>query len=77
MEQLVEGYSRIKKCTNEGRAIMSLDVRIFQSGVEKMTTTRPIPETQYVENYIKAFYIPVENDFLVWCKEHPVSRFFF
>jgi len=71
MEQLVESYSKIKKCTNVGFAIMSLDIKTFQNGVEKMTSLRPIPMIQYVDNYIKAYYISTESDFLNWVKEHP------
>lgn len=70
MEQLVDGYAKIKKCTNEGRAIMSLDLRTFQSSVQKICPIKPIPHIAYVEGYIKAFYISTESDFLNWCKDH-------
>jgi len=70
MEQLVEGYSRAKKCTNEGRTIMLLDLKMFQNSLENICNIRPIPQTQYVEGYIKAFYL-TENDILEWCKAHP------
>lgn len=30
-EQLVEGYSQTKKCSDEGRALMSLDVKTLQA----------------------------------------------
>lgn len=29
-DQLVEGYSQTKKCSDEGRALMSLDVKTLQ-----------------------------------------------
>ena len=28
VETLVEGFSRVKRCTNEGRALMSLDLQV-------------------------------------------------
>lgn len=28
-ETLIEGLSRVKKCTDEGRALMSLDLQVF------------------------------------------------
>lgn len=30
-ETLVEGLSRIKKCTDEGRALMSLDLQVTEN----------------------------------------------
>jgi len=68
MEQLVEGYARVKKCTNEGRTIMSLDLQILQNGLGKLTTLRPIPHVHYVDSYIKAYFAV---DILEWCKQHP------
>eukprot|EP01119_Soliformovum_irregulare_P017840 TRINITY_DN5361_c0_g1_i1.p1 TRINITY_DN5361_c0_g1~~TRINITY_DN5361_c0_g1_i1.p1 ORF type:complete len:938 (+),score=326.83 TRINITY_DN5361_c0_g1_i1:314-2815(+) len=70
MESLVEGYSRIKKCSTEGRIQMSLDLKDLQSGLEKLTSLRPIPKLLYVENYIKAFFLS-EIELLPWVKEHP------
>jgi len=70
MEMLVEGYSRARRCTNEGRVQMSLDLKNIQTGLEKITNLRPVPHTHYVENYIKAYYLG-EVDILPWCKEHP------
>lgn len=49
---------------------MSLDLKTLQMGLEKLTTLRPIPKALYVENYIKAYFLP-EIEVLPWCKEHP------
>uniref|UniRef100_A0A2K6MTY2 VPS50 subunit of EARP/GARPII complex n=1 Tax=Rhinopithecus bieti TaxID=61621 RepID=A0A2K6MTY2_RHIBE len=54
---IVEGYANVKKCSNEGRALMQLD---FQ---------QPIPDKEFVETYIKAYYL-TENDMERWIKEH-------
>ncbi|KYQ89566.1 hypothetical protein DLAC_09518 [Tieghemostelium lacteum] len=58
METLIEAYSRIKKCNNYGRNLMIMDLKKLQSGLESLTTIRPIPHIQHVDKYITAFYLP-------------------
>lgn len=77
MEALVEGYSTVKKCNNEGRALMSLDLKIFTHSLQNLinsTGLRPPPNTSasiaLVENYIKAFYLP-PSELVVFSKDHP------
>uniref|UniRef100_A0A674NGW0 Syndetin C-terminal domain-containing protein n=1 Tax=Takifugu rubripes TaxID=31033 RepID=A0A674NGW0_TAKRU len=50
-----------KKCSNEGRALMQLDFQQFLMKLEKLTDLRPIPDKEFVETYIKAYYL-TEND---------------
>ncbi|XP_053914744.1 syndetin isoform X1 [Cuculus canorus] len=66
---LVEGYANVKKCSNEGRALMQLDFQQFLMKLEKLTDIRPIPDKEFVETYIKAYYL-TENDMDRWIKEH-------
>ncbi|KYB26887.1 Coiled-coil domain-containing protein 132-like Protein [Tribolium castaneum] len=66
---LVQGFSEAKKCSNGGRALMQLDFIQFLSKFEKMAGLRPVPHREYVENYIKAFYLP-ESELEKWIKEH-------
>lgn len=66
---LVEGYANVKKCSNEGRALMQLDFQQFLMKLEKLTDIRPIPDKEFVETYIKAYYL-AENDMEGWIKEH-------
>merc|ERR1712142_935330 len=54
----VEGFSCVKKCTNEGRALMQLDYQHFLMKLETLTDLRPIPDREYVEGYVKAYYLP-------------------
>uniref|UniRef100_A0A8C2N8J4 Syndetin C-terminal domain-containing protein n=1 Tax=Capra hircus TaxID=9925 RepID=A0A8C2N8J4_CAPHI len=63
---IVEGYANVKKCSNEGRALMQLDFQQFLMKLEK-----PIPDKEFVETYIKAYYL-TENDMERWIKEHRV-----
>ncbi|XP_028926247.1 syndetin isoform X1 [Ornithorhynchus anatinus] len=66
---IVEGYANVKKCSNEGRALMQLDFQQFLTKLEKLTDIRPIPDKEFVETYIKAYYL-TENDMERWIKEH-------
>ncbi|XP_053302914.1 syndetin [Pleuronectes platessa] len=66
---LVEGYANVKKCSNEGRALMQLDFQQFLMKLEKLTDMRPIPDKEFVETYIKAYYL-TENDMEQFIKNH-------
>ncbi|CAI8049389.1 Syndetin [Geodia barretti] len=65
----VEGFSLAKKCTNEGRALMQLDFQQYRTKVEKISGIRPLPYHQYVEDYIKAYYLS-ETDTEEWIRKH-------
>jgi len=61
METLIDSYSKIKKCNNYGRNLMIMDLKKLQAGLESLTTIRPIPHIQHVDQYITAYYLP-ESD---------------
>ena len=65
-------FSQAKKCSNEGRALMQLDYQQFLTKLGKLTDLRPIPDHDYVETYIKAYYL-TETDMESWIQEHRVS----
>lgn len=50
---------------------MQLDFQQFLMKLEKLTDIRPIPDKEFVETYIKAYYL-TENDMERWIKEHRV-----
>lgn len=50
---------------------MQLDFQQFLMKLEKLTDIRPIPDKEFVETYIKAYYL-TENDMESWIKEHRV-----
>lgn len=50
---------------------MQLDFQQFLTKLEKLTDIRPIPDKEFVETYIKAYYL-TENDMERWIKEHRV-----
>jgi hypothetical protein len=51
---------------------MQLDFTQFLSKLEKLTSIRPIPDREYVEQYIKAYYLP-DTVLEAWIQEHNVS----
>lgn len=55
---LVEGYSNAIKCSNGGRGLMQLDYRQLFVKLEKISGLKPIPYQDYVDRYVKAFYLP-------------------
>lgn len=65
----VEGFASAKKCSNEGRALMQLDFQQYLMKLEKLTDIRPIPDREFVETYVKAFYL-TENEMERWIREH-------
>eukprot|EP01112_Ceratiomyxa_fruticulosa_P022483 TRINITY_DN8232_c1_g1_i1.p1 TRINITY_DN8232_c1_g1~~TRINITY_DN8232_c1_g1_i1.p1 ORF type:complete len:995 (+),score=244.59 TRINITY_DN8232_c1_g1_i1:207-3191(+) len=72
MDTLLEGYTRIKKCSAMGRAAMQRDLKEIQIGLEQITGIKPIPGQTHVENYITAYYeITPDTDIISWAKEHP------
>ncbi|KAK0417574.1 hypothetical protein QR680_013088 [Steinernema hermaphroditum] len=67
---LVQGYVEAgRKCSNEGRALMQLDLQQLVMKMETMVDLRPIPYRAYVENYIKAYYLP-ESSLEQWIAQH-------
>lgn len=69
-EVLVEGLSRVKRCTDEGRALMSLDLQVLINGLKHFISVDVRPKLQIVETFIKAFYLP-ETEFVHWARAHP------
>ncbi|XP_057836167.2 uncharacterized protein LOC131046440 isoform X1 [Cryptomeria japonica] len=70
VETLVEGLSRVKRCTNEGRALMSLDLQVLINGLQHLAPGKIKSNMQIVEAYIKAYYLP-ETEYIHWARAHP------
>lgn len=51
---------------------MQLDFQQFLMKLEKLTDLRPVPDKEFVETYIKAYYL-TENDMEQFIKNHRVS----
>mmetsp|Transcript_10024 Transcript_10024/g.34929 ORF Transcript_10024/g.34929 Transcript_10024/m.34929 type:complete len:981 (+) Transcript_10024:142-3084(+) len=71
-ECIISGFARVKKCTNEGRASMSLDFQVLMSGMRTLAPAQSKLEqhARRVDTYIKAFYLP-ESDVGYWIQAHP------
>lgn len=55
---LVEGFSNATKCSNGGRGLMQLDYRQLFVKLEKISGLKPVPYQEYVDRYVKAYYLP-------------------
>ncbi|KAI3799340.1 hypothetical protein L1987_34633 [Smallanthus sonchifolius] len=69
-EILVEGLSRVKRCSDEGRALMLLDLQVLINGLQHFVTVNVRPKLQTVETFIKAYYLP-ETEYVHWARAHP------
>ncbi|MQL84150.1 hypothetical protein Taro_016654 [Colocasia esculenta] len=69
-EVLIEGLSRVKRCTDEGRALMSLDLQVLINGLQHFTSVNVKQKLQTVETFIKAYYLP-ETEYVHWARSHP------
>lgn len=69
-ETLIEGLSRVKRCTDEGRALMSLDLQVLINGLHHFVPIDVKPKLQLVETFIKAYYLP-ETEYVYWARTHP------
>ncbi|XP_022755917.1 syndetin-like isoform X2 [Durio zibethinus] len=69
-ETLIEGLSRVKRCTDEGRALMSLDLQVLINGLQHIVPLNVKPKLQIVETFIKAYYLP-ETEYVHWARAHP------
>ncbi|CAF2549790.1 unnamed protein product [Rotaria sp. Silwood2] len=61
---MVEGYdyASTKQCSNEGRALMQLDFQQLLRRLERIIEDlKPLPHKEFVENYIKAYYLPEQS----------------
>jgi len=69
-DNLVDGFSKVKKCTESGRASMTLDVQTLQKEFKKLAPDSANTEWRYVETYVNAFYVK-EDDAMKWMQIHP------
>ncbi|KAG7298530.1 hypothetical protein JYU34_018170 [Plutella xylostella] len=65
---LVEGFSNANKCSNGGRGLMQLDYRQLFVKLEKISGLKPLPYQEYVDRYVKAYYLP-RNELEQFIKE--------
>lgn len=65
---LLEGFSKIRKCSTEGKALMTMDVAMLQDGLDNIHSCRPPRGKLYMDNFILATYMTEENT-IKWVQE--------
>lgn len=69
-DAMTEGLSRVRKCTLEGRASMSLDVGYVEKGLKGVVppgAMHGFAGLRRADQYVRAFYLPWD-DFSMWCQ---------
>lgn len=66
---MLEGYSRVRKCSSEGRAMMNMDLFALHEGLNAVHLCRPPRGKHYIDAYLRAFYLS-EDDLLTWVQEN-------
>jgi len=72
METLIEGFSRVKNCSTEGRALMSMDIQALHQGLTALEPARGARSRVWADAYVKAFYYG-EEDVVRWIEENHQS----
>eukprot|EP01107_Rhizomastix_libera_P002773 TRINITY_DN1477_c1_g1_i1.p1 TRINITY_DN1477_c1_g1~~TRINITY_DN1477_c1_g1_i1.p1 ORF type:complete len:587 (-),score=177.49 TRINITY_DN1477_c1_g1_i1:19-1674(-) len=68
MDLLLDGFTRIKKCSLDGRTMMVMDFQLICSVLEKITNKKPFPGSPVVNSLLKASYLG-EKEFVDFCKK--------
>lgn len=66
---IVDGFSRVRKCSSEGRAGMILDVQMLHGNIRHMAPQGTKEDFRIVDTYVKAFYTPQE-EMKHFCQTH-------
>ena len=71
-DTVIEAYSKLRKTTTQGRALMSLNVSALHNALDAIHSCRPPRGKHHIDNYIRAFYMS-EPDMLQWINENWMS----
>jgi len=67
-------YSRIKRCSDDGRAQMKFDLAMLQDALARAAPAevRPLPKLTHADDYVRALVtLERAQDVTDWCREHP------
>jgi hypothetical protein len=73
LDRFVEGFSRVKKCTMQGRGLMSLDAATVYAACVKaspVVSACLARDKSHVDAFVAAFYYDSEGDLLAWITQH-------
>jgi hypothetical protein len=68
-DTVLEGLSRVRKCSTEGRASMTMDISALHTGLDSVHVCRPPRGKQYVDNYVKALYLS-DEEVVHWAQQN-------
>lgn len=71
---LVEGYSLAKNCSTGGRALMQIDFTHILSFLELLSGYKFGSHQVYVDQYVKAYYLPKDGALRDWLQEQVSGR---
>ena len=60
-DAVLDGFSRVRKCSPEGRAAMSMDVDALHEGLNEIHSCHPPRGKHYVDSFIRASYMQEEG----------------
>lgn len=66
---VLEGYSKVRKCSAEGRAAMTMNVFALHDGLNSIHLCRPSRGKHYIDNFLKAFYLS-EDEMMNWIRDN-------
>lgn len=70
---LVEGYSLAKNCSTGGRALMQIDFTHILSFMELLSGYKFGGHQVYLDQYVKAYYLPKDGALKDWLQEQVVT----
>lgn len=65
----LEGYSKVRKCSPEGRAAMTMDIFSLHEELNSIHLCRPPRGKHYVDSYLRVFYMG-EEETLRWIHDN-------
>ncbi len=74
MAVMTEAFSRVRKCSVTGRALMARDLKQLVTGLLSLTGLEAIPGDDAVGTFIRGWY-QVDKDFYAWLHEKGMNSF--
>eukprot|EP01038_Epipyxis_sp_PR26KG_P013483 gene13483-18091_t len=68
-DTVIDGYSRIKKCSTEGRAAMTMDIFSLHDGLNNIHICRPPRGKHYIDSFLRTCYLN-DDDIMQWINEN-------
>jgi hypothetical protein len=66
---ILEGYSKVRKCSAEGRAAMTMDVFALHEELNSVHLCRPPRGKHHIDNYLRTSYLS-DEDLTAWVQEN-------